>query len=106
MATSSDETMIKLAAMERGAANINRLIIDNLRNYANLNLAVQEFMANPGEEKAESLDEIFSACEQGFEAIRAAVTNVAVVAIGQPIVDDDGKMPLSGVDEEDGVRLM
>jgi hypothetical protein len=106
MATPNNDIMTKLAAMERGSANINRLIIANLRNYSELGAAVQEFLANPGEESGEALDIQFASCEQGFDAIRAAVANVAMVAIDAEQIDDEGKLPVSGVDEEDGVRLM
>lgn len=105
MATSSKDTMTKLAAMERGAANINRLIVENLRNYSNLNVAVQQFLANPGDETATVLDERFDNCEQGFEAVRAAVANVAVVAMDAEIVDAEGKLAIGGTEDEDGIRL-
>lgn len=105
MATPND-TVTKLAAMERGAANVNRLIVDNLRNYTELNAAVQAFLADPGEETGEGLDERFAACEQGFESVRAAVANVALVAMGaEPEEDEEGKVALAGVIDEDGIRL-
>lgn len=105
MDTPSKDTMTKLAAMEKGAANINRLIVDNLRNYSDLNVAVQEFLANPGDETAAVLDERFASCEQGFEAVRAAVANVAFVAMDADLTDEEGKLAVGGTEEEDGIRL-
>jgi hypothetical protein len=106
MDTPNKETMTKLAAMERGTANINRLIVANLRNYSELESVVQSFVSNPSEESAQRIDEQFDACARGFEAIRQAVSNVALVAFDADMTDDDGKLPISGEAEEDGLRLM
>jgi len=97
-------TITKLAAMERGSANINRLIIDNLRSYSDLNIAVQSFLSNPVDETASELDACFANCESGFESVRAAVNSVAMIAMDTEITDD-GAMKISGVVEEDGIRL-
>jgi hypothetical protein len=91
--------------MEKGAANINRLIVTNLRNYSDLTAAVQGFLSDPGEDQAAILDECFSACEQGHEAIRAAVANVALISMGQEATDEEGKLSVGGVEDEDGIRL-
>lgn len=105
MAIPNNETMVKLAAMEKGAANVNRLIVANLRNYSDLTAAVQGFISEPSEEKAEELDRCFSYCEQAHEAIRAAVANVAIVSMGSEATDEDGKLAVGGVEDQDGVRL-
>lgn len=106
MVTPNKETMTKLAALERCTSNMNRLIVSNLRNFSDLEQAVQDFVTNPSDEQAEVIDTQFSECDKGFAAIRQAVSQVALVAIDADQTDEDGHLPLSGVDEEDGVRLM
>lgn len=106
MATPNKEIMTKLATLERGTSNMNRLIVANLRNFSDLEQAVQGFVTNPSDEQAALIDSQFEECEKGFAAIRQAVSQVALVAIDADQTDEDGHLPLSGVDEEDGVRLM
>lgn len=102
MATHSD-TILKLARLEKGTANVNRLIVANLRNYSDLEKVVSDFVSDPSENSAHEIDTMFEKCVQGLETIRNAVSYVAMMAI-----DDDSEqeeMHLFGVQEEDGVRL-
>ncbi len=105
MATPNN-TMTKLASLERGSSNINRLIVANLRNYSDLEEAVQAFLVHPSDEAAQELDARFAACDEGANAIRQAVAQVAMTAFDSIQTEEDGTLPVSGVDEEDGVRLM
>lgn len=106
MATpSKTEVMQKLARLEKGTANINRLIVANLRHYSELEQTVSSFVSSPNEDTLKIIDEQFEKCTSGLEAIRNAVAYVAMTAIDiEPNPEDE--VTLSGVEEGDGIRLM
>lgn len=119
MDTPSNNTLTKLAATERGAAEVSRLIVESLLNYTELQHGIQRFIKNPGDEAAQYLDDCFANCETRFERIRAAVASVATIAIEANQADEEVRVEaevnepvviaedeIEGNEEEDGIRLM
>lgn len=100
MAT-SDDTVIRLASMEKGRANIDRLIVAHLSKYAALQQAVENFISDPTEEAAAAVDDSFKNVATALNAVRTAVAQMAVFVLSDGEVEE-----IVGIPDEDGLRIM
>jgi len=67
----------KYAALTTASAKVNRLIIANIAEYAQIQELVEDFIANPTAEAAEVLDVQFNRIANGFEAVRNSIVTIA-----------------------------
>lgn len=99
MPTPNDKEMFKMAQIDIGKANVSRLIVSGLRFYSDLNDAIGDFISDPSEETAKTVDSCFLACSNRIESIRHALVDIAKV-----MNDEEGDQ-VSGTEDDNGVRL-
>lgn len=75
----------KYAALATASAKVNRLIIANIAEYAQIQELVEDFIANPTAEAAEVLDVQFNRIANGFEAVRNSIGMLANRAVSEDV---------------------
>lgn len=91
----------KYAALATGSAKVNRLIIANIADYAQIQAMLEEFVANPTADLAEELDSQFNKVTAGLDAVKNAVSKVANMVVGTEAEDE-----VDVTFDERGARLL
>jgi hypothetical protein len=89
--------MNKIASLN---TSLNRLLLANIGQYAQIQSLIDDFVDNPTAEGAVAIDEHFNKVAGGFESVRNAINNLAT-----EIISDDEDQSVEVIFDKRGMRL-
>ncbi len=95
--------MNKFAVVSTKSAKVNRLILANIAEYAQMQELLENFIANPSSELAEQIDEHCKRVSAGFSAVQNAINVLAETVV----TDDVDNLETIDVSfDKNGARLL
>jgi hypothetical protein len=94
------ESLQKHAAVFAGQSKVNRLIIANISEMAEMQGLLEQFVSSPSPELAQQISEHFNKIGNSFQAVGNAITTLV-----STVVDEEPPDEIDVVFDENGARL-